>query len=89
MNISGIIGFVLAIGLVVWGITTGGELGGFWDPASVAIVVGGTIGALVFIYPLSVLTKVPKMLKVAFFPTKYDPDKYINDLVEYCKTARM
>ncbi|MDE5992249.1 MAG: motility protein A [Oscillospiraceae bacterium] len=89
MNISGIIGFVVAIGLVVWGIVTGGDLMGFWDPASVAIVVGGTIGALVFIYPLSVLTKVPKMLKVAFFPTKYDPDKYINDMVEYCKTARM
>ena len=89
MNISGIIGFVLAIGLIVWGITTGGELSGFFDPASIAIVLGGTIGALVFIYPLSVLTKVPKMLKEAFFPTKYDPDKYINDMVEHCKTARM
>lgn len=89
MNISGIIGFALAIGLIVWGITTGGELSGFWDPASVAIVLGGTIGALVFIYPVSVLTKVPKMLKEAFLPTKYDPDKYINDMVEYCKTARM
>lgn len=89
MNISGIIGFVLAIGLIIWGIVTGGDLMGFFDPASVAIVVGGTIGALVFIYPLSVLTKVPKMLKVAFFPPKYDPDKYINDMVEYCKTARM
>ncbi len=89
MNFSGIIGFVLAIGLVIWGIVTGGDIGSFWDPASVAIVVGGTIGALIFIYPLSVLTKVPKMLKIAFFPPKYDPDKYINDMVEHCKTARM
>lgn len=89
MNISGIIGFVLAIGLILWGIMSGGELSGFIDPASIAIVVGGTIGALVFIYPLSVLTKVPKMLKVAFFPKKYDPDVYISQMVEHCKTARM
>ena len=89
MNISGIIGFLLAIGLVVWGIMTGGDIKGFWDPASVAIVLGGTIGAVIFNFPLSVLTKVPKMLKIAFFPKKYDPDKYINEMVDYCKTARM
>ena len=89
MNISGVIGFAAAIGLVVWGIMSGGDIMGFWDPSSVAIVVGGTIGALVFIYPLSVITKVPKMFKVAIFPPKYDPDKYIDQMVEHCKTARM
>lgn len=89
MNISGIIGFLLAVGLIIWGIMNGGELSGFWDPPSVAIVLGGTIGAVIFNFPLSVLTKVPKMLKIAFFPKKYDPDKYINEMVDYCKTARM
>lgn len=89
MNFTGIIGFVLAIGLIVWGIMNGGDILGFWDPASVAIVLGGTIGALVFIYPWSVIKKVPQMLKIAFLPKKYDPDKYINDMVDYCKTARM
>ena len=89
MNISGIIGFLLAVGLIIWGIMTGGELSGFWDPPSVAIVLGGTIGAVVFNFPLSVLTKVPKMLKIAFLPKKYDPDKYISEMVDYCKTARM
>ena len=89
MNISGIIGLVLAVGLIIWGMMTGGDIMGFWDPPSVAIVLGGTIGAVVFNYPLSVLVKVPKMLKIAFMPKKYDPDKYINDMVDYCKTARM
>ena len=89
MNISGLIGLVLAFGLVVWGIMSTGEIGNFIDPASIAIVVGGTIGALIFTYPLSVLTKVPKMLKVAFLPKKYDPEKYITEMVEHCKTARM
>ncbi|MCH5347876.1 MAG: motility protein A [Oscillospiraceae bacterium] len=89
MNISGIIGLVLAFGLIIWGIMSGGELSGFIDPASIAIVVGGTIGALIFNYPVSVLTKIPKMLKVAFLPPKFDPDKYISQMVEHCKTARM
>ncbi len=89
MNISGIIGFVGAIALIVWGIMTGGDIMGFWDPPSVAIVLGGTIGAVVFNYPWSVLTKVPKMIKIAFAPKKYDPDKYIDEMVDYCKTARM
>lgn len=89
MNISGIIGLLLAIGLIIWGMMSGGDIMGFWDPPSVAIVLGGTIGAVVFNFPLSVLTKVPKMLKIAFLPKKYDPDKYIEEMVDYCKTARM
>lgn len=89
MNITGIIGFVGAIALIVWGIMSGGDLMGFYDFSSIVIVVGGTIGAIVFNYPASVLTKVPKMIKVAFMPTKYDPDAYINQMVEHCKTARM
>ncbi|MCH5193231.1 MAG: MotA/TolQ/ExbB proton channel family protein, partial [Oscillospiraceae bacterium] len=89
MNISGIIGLVLAFGLIIWGIMSGGELSGFIDPASIAIVVGGTVGALIFNFPVSVLTKIPKMLKVAFLPPKFDPDKYIGEMVEHCKTARM
>ncbi|MBQ7980799.1 MAG: motility protein A, partial [Oscillospiraceae bacterium] len=89
MNISGIIGLVLAIALIIWGMVTGGDIMGFWDPPSVAIVLGGTVGAILFNYPWSVITKVPKMMKIAFFPKKYDPDKYINEMVDYCKTARM
>ncbi len=89
MNITGIIGLIIAIALIVWGMMTGGELMNFWDFASVAIVLGGTIGAVIFNYPASVLKTVPKMLKIAFLPKKYDPEKYIMEMVEHCKTARM
>lgn len=89
MNISGLIGLVLALGLIVWGIMTGGDIINFWDPPSVAIVLGGTIGALIFTYPLSVIKNTGKMLKIAFMPKKYDPEDYISQMVEHCKTARM
>lgn len=89
MNITGIIGFILAMGLIIWGIMTGGDIGNFIDPPSVAIVLGGTVGAIVFTYPASVLKTTGKMLKIAFFPKKYDPEAYISEMVEHCKTARM
>ena len=89
MNISGLIGLLLAFGLIIYGVMSGGELMNFYDPASIFIVVGGTIGAVIFNFPLSVLKVTPKMLKIAFMPKKYDPEKYISEMVEHCKTARM
>lgn len=89
MNISGIIGLIMAFGLIVYGIMDGGKLINFWDPASIFIVVGGTIGALVFAYPFSIIKKVPKLILLVFKPRKYDPNKYIEQMVEYCKTARL
>lgn len=88
MNITGIIGLVLAFALIVYGIGIS-KLGDFIDPPSIAIVVGGTIGAVMFNFPASVLKLTPKMLKIAFMPKKYDPERYINEMVEHCKTARM
>lgn len=89
MNISGLIGLVIAFGLIIYGIMSGGEISNFIDPASIYIVVGGTIGAVIFNYPVSILKNVPKMLKIAFLPTKYDPEWYITEMVDHCKTARM
>ncbi len=89
MNITGIIGLVIAFGLTIWGMMNGGELKNFWDPASIAIVLGGTIGAVIFTYPASTLKKVGVMLKLTFVQPKFDPNQRIDEMVEYCKTARL
>lgn len=89
MNISGIIGLLLALGLIVFGILQGGSIMNFYDLSSILIVLGGTVGALIFTYPASVLKNAGKMLKIAFMPKKYDPEEYIAQMVEHCKTARM
>ncbi|MDR0986254.1 MAG: MotA/TolQ/ExbB proton channel family protein [Ruminococcus sp.] len=92
LNISGIISLVAALGLIVYGIM--GDQGlsrlmNFYDFASVMIVVGGSFAATIFSFPWSVVSKVPKMLSIAFKPPKFKPEKYVEDMVEYCKTARM
>ncbi len=61
----------------------------FIDIPSIAIVIGGTIGALMIGYPLAVWAKVPKLFKVAFLPNKYDPQDYIEQIVSFAKEARV
>ena len=88
MNFTLIIGWVIAFGMVIFGIFQGGQILWFWDPPSVAITVGGTIGCLIASYPLSYLAGVPGKFKIALTPKKYKPEKYIDDIVEYAKIAR-
>lgn len=96
MNLSLIIGWVLAFGLVVFGIVfdagTGsvnfGAFMNFVEVQSLAITVGGTIGCLIASYPMSYLKGVGKRLGLAIKPKKYDPNKYIADIVEYAQVAR-
>ena len=75
LNITIIIGWVLAFGLTVFGIMNGGEIGNFIDPASIFITVGGTLGGLIASFPISTLAALPKLLKIILFPPKYIPRK--------------
>lgn len=61
----------------------------FFDPTSVAIVIGGTIAALMIAFPGKFFMQVPKHLKIVVFPTKYNPITYIDQLVEFAKEARI
>ena len=50
MNITIIIGWVIAFGMVVFGIFQGGQIDWFIDPPSLAITIGGTIGCHIVEY---------------------------------------
>lgn len=97
LNISGIIGLTLALVLILFiGMALTSEnkismdqLGGFVNVPSLAITVGGTLGGLIFMFPTSTLKTVPKMLSLVFMPRVYEPRKYIDEMVEYCKIARL
>ena len=52
MDLTTIIGWILGIVLIINGITVE-KLGNFADPASVLIVVGGTLAAIIASFPLS------------------------------------
>ena len=88
MNITLIIGWVVSLGLVSYGILNGGSFDMFIEISSLAITLGGTLGVLIAMSPLSLLKTIPKLFKIAILPPKYDPQTYITEIVEYAKIAR-
>ena len=87
MDISTLIGWVMAVGLVVWGIGFS-KLGNFWDPQSLAIVLGGAIAALIASYPFRILKEVPKHILICFRGGKYNVPKLVDQLVDLAMLAR-
>lgn len=70
-----------------WNITQ--NLPSFFDPTSIAIVLGGTLAALMISFPAKFFLRIPKHLKIIIFPTKYNPLHYIDQLVDFAKEARI
>jgi chemotaxis protein MotA len=95
MDIMSFLGYFFGILVVLFGIlwTDQGiamaNLDNFWDVNSVIITIGGVIVALMISYPLDFFAKIPKHLKIVFFPTKYDPQEYIAQIVEFATEARI
>lgn len=96
MDILGIVGLLLAIFLMFFGISFNQETGfvlsnfvNFINYPSLAITVGGTFAVLMISYSISSFKKVPSHLKIIFLPTKYDQLAYIASLVEFAREARI
>lgn len=95
MDIMSILGWVLMIVLVGFGIVFDKDaglvfdnLGNFWDASSFAVVMGGVITALMVSFPMSIFAKIPRHLKIIFMPKKYNPRDYIDQVVELAEEAR-
>ena len=95
MNITYIIGLVGAFLVMVVGMMYDAEvfikaeqIGNFWDPASVFIVIGCTIMILIASFPPSALKDIPKHLKVLMNTKGNNPLAIIDELVELAQVAR-
>ncbi len=88
MDITTILGLVIGIVLVVFVGITPAKLGNFFDPASIAIVLGGTLSAVISSYPLSTLKTIPKHMKMVIQGNKYNIGELVNTLEEMAQLAR-
>ncbi len=88
MDLASIVGIVLGLGFVVFGILQGGSIILFIDVPSMLIVMGGTIGATLVNYPLGEVIGVIKVVKKAFLHTEESPVGVIDTLVSFAETAR-
>ncbi|APZ94128.1 motility protein A [Fuerstiella marisgermanici] len=88
MDISTIIGLVMAIGLVLGSIMMGGGLGDFIDVPSLMITVGGSIAAVLINFQLKVAMGAANVVKKCFLVKVQTPDEVISQFREFATTAR-
>lgn len=88
MDFTSIIGVVLGAVLIVFVGIGPSKLGRFWDPASVAIVIGGTIAAVIASYPFSMLKQVFKHIKILVPGKNYSVTNLLDTLEEMAQLAR-
>ncbi len=60
----------------------------FIDVASMAITFGGTIASTLIAFPISYFKRIPSQLKITIQKNRYDPQHYIETIVDFAKEAR-
>ncbi len=97
MNLTYLIGLVLAIVFIVLGMMGGfppytadsvKQLGNFFDPASIMITVGCTLAVVIASFPASTLAAIPKHFKIILNTKKFNPNSYIDQLTDLAQKAR-
>lgn len=103
MDITTILGWVLGVAVILFGIVfdagdkeTGeaakivvDNLWNFVDVPSIAVVLGGVISGMMVAFPLKCFAKIPSHMKIMFMPKKYNPQEYITQIVELATEARI
>ncbi len=88
MDLATIIGVIVAFGMVLFGILSGGPLTLFVNTPSLLIVVGGTFGVLFINYPLKDILGAGGVIKNVFFAQAHDSQSLIPTFVDFATRAR-
>ena len=88
MDISTILGILLGFALMGASIAIGGGLGGFINIPSFMIVIGGTLAAILVMFPLKTVLGSFKVVKHAFKQNNTSPLAIIDEIVALATKAR-
>jgi len=88
VDIATIVGIVAAFGLIIWAINLGGSLSGFIDVPSMAMVLGGTLAAIMISTPLPKVIGLVGVIKKTILFAAPEPDSVIGKMVGYAERAR-
>lgn len=86
MDIGSVIGIVLALGLIVFGM--GSYVTAFIDLPSLMIVVGGTTGGILVFFPLESLLGIGGIIKNVFFTKSQQTSALIATIIDFAGRAR-
>src|SRR5271155_3699517 len=83
------IGIVLALGGILAGLLLeGGTMSQILQPTAAMIVFGGTLGAVMLQFPLTIILLAFRQLGSVFVNPHRDPEATIHQLVQYAQKAR-
>lgn len=89
MDIATILGLVIGISTMCWSVAHDhGKAVWYFNPAALAIIVGGITGSVLISFPMSSAKLALKVVKQCFFAKKHNAKKLIEDLVGYAEIAR-
>jgi chemotaxis protein MotA len=88
LDISTIIGIVVAFGLMLWAIMVGSPLLDFINGPSIAIVFGGTLGATFVHYPFANVFEAFRVAKKTFLHKEASVNELIIQLMAFSNKAR-
>jgi len=88
LDITTILGIVLGVLLVGWGMLSNGELSSFIDPPSIIIVVGGTFSGWLVAFPMKDVTNLGKVLGKTLKNSEFNIDEIITKIIELANVAR-
>ena len=89
MELSTLLGIVLAIAFLIIGIFWGGgQIGQFIDPASVMITFGGALAGLMAAFSMKDFLSIPKLIGVSLKKKSFDAVGGITTIVGLANTAR-
>lgn len=88
MDISTILGLLLGVIFLIWGILESGTLGAYYDFASIVIVLGGTFASTLVSVPMKDFLKVVKVIRKAFVYKEVQLDEVIEEIINLANIAR-
>ncbi|MGH9758530.1 MAG: flagellar motor protein [Candidatus Acidiferrales bacterium] len=89
MDKGSVIGVIVALGGILLGLVIeGGQLGQILQPTAALIVFGGTLGAILLQFPLTVVLAAFASLAQVFLHKQEDSLAVVQEMVEYAQKAR-
>lgn len=90
MDIATVIGFIAAIGMVVWSLWTGsgGQVLAYWDTPSAILVIGGSIFTVLMTQALDKYLGLFSIIKRSFFTKRQTIPRVIEQIVRLGEQAR-
>ncbi len=88
MDLGSIFGLLGTWVLLLWAMASGGQMDIFVEPASMMMVVGGSITVVFLCFPVGYLKQIMGIAKKAFFASHQPVQKLIEDLVSFAEIAR-